>query len=147
MAKVKIDRPTTGQRARVKKIDRNAPDFDTLFEDEGDPLEVVEYDAENLEVSAEREMSEIVRQIKADKKTRYERFRIEQNKHYYLVLCFQSCDQRDEFVQEVGWPTTEGRFINGLEVARRLGVDVKPFKLEPVKGRGKPHLYSREEVL
>ena len=147
MAKVQIDRPTAGERVKVRKIDRNAPDLDTMFEDEGDPLELVEYDDENLEASAESEMSEIVRQIKADKKARYERFRIEQNKHYYLMLCFQSRDQRDEFAQATGWATVEGRFVNGLDVARRLGVDIEAFKLEPVKGRGKPHLYSREEVL
>ena len=149
MAKVTLNKPAQGERVRpmLKKRGRREPDFDTMFEDEGDPLEAVEYDANDLETSAEREMSEVVKQIKADKQARYERFRIARDPHYYVVLCFQSHEQRDEFVEKTGWATVGERFVNGLDVARKLGVDVKPIPLEPLPQRGKPHLYRPEEVL
>lgn len=149
MAKVTLERPEGGkiERPKLAKRGRNEPDFDSMFEDEGDPLEAVDYERGGIEDSATAEMSEIVKQIKADKQAQYERFRIARDPEYYLVLCFQSHDQRDEFAQKAGWATDGGRFVNGLDVARKLGVDVKPIPLEPLPQRGKPHLYKPEEVL
>jgi hypothetical protein len=60
---------------------------------------------------------------------------------------FQSREQRDEFAQKVGWATTYDTFVNGLDVARELGIEIQPISLEPLPQRGKPHLYRREEVL
>lgn len=145
--KVKKTTVKVGARGKVKKFDKHAPDFETIFEDDGDPLEAVEYDENDLEISAGNEMSEIVRQIKEEKKAQYERFRIGRDPHYYLMLCFQSHDQRDEFVLKSGWDATDGRFVNGLDVARELGLGVEPIPLEPLPQRGKPHLYRNEEVL
>lgn len=145
--KVQIERPTGLRRARVQKIDRNAPDLETVFEDDGDPLEAVEYEPGDIQTNADLEMSEIVAQIKAEKKAQYERFRTARDPNYYLVVCFQSHEQRDEFVQKAGWATVYDTFVNGLDVARALGLDVEPIPLEPLPRRGKPHLYTSKEVL
>lgn len=149
MVKVQIERPEPGKGiGRIAKIDRNAPDFETVFEEEdADPLGAVEYDENDLEASAEREMTELVRQIKAEKKAQYDRFRVGRDPDYYVVVCFQSHDQRDEFLQKSGWAPEGERFVNGLDVCRRLGLDVAPISLEPLPQRGKPRKYSREEVL
>lgn len=154
MAKIKIKRPESGQErpkialVKPQKHGKNAPDFDTLFEwDGGDPLEAVEYDEDDPEGSADAEMTELVRQIKAEKRAQYDRFRVGRDPRYYVVVCFQSHDQMEEAVQKLGWDVRWGRFVNGLDVCRQLGVDVAPIELEPLPQRGKPHLYSREEVL
>jgi hypothetical protein len=73
--KVEIARPIGLKRAKVQKVDRNAPNLETVFEDDGDPLEAVEYEPGEIQTNADREMSEIVAQIKAEKKAQYERFR------------------------------------------------------------------------
>lgn len=146
-ARPKIERPTRTGRQRVRKASRDDPEFETLFEDDGDPLEDVEYDEDDLEASAEAEMSEVVRQIKEERAARRERFRVARDPDYYLVLCFQSRAQRDEFNRLSGLAAEGVRFVNGLEVARQLGIEIEAIPLEPLPQRGKPHLYSREEVL
>lgn len=145
--KVEIARPIGLKRAKVQKVDRNAPNLETVFEDDGDPLEAVEYEPGEIQTNADREMSEIVAQIKAEKRAQYERFRTARDPNYYLVVCFQSHEQRDEFVQKAGWATVYDTFVNGLDVAREMKLDVQPIPLEPLPRRGKPHLYKREEVL
>jgi hypothetical protein len=155
MAKVQIEKPEKQERpqidhpqGRIVRRKRTDPDFDTVFEEEdGDPLAGVDYDENDLEASADREMTELVRQIKADKQAKHERFRIGRDPDYYVLVCFQSRDQRNEFLQKSGWAPENTQFVNGLDVCRRLGVDVKPIPLEPLPQRGKPHKYSREEVL
>lgn len=144
----KVEKITFASAKRnVAKFDPTAPDLETIFEDDGDPLEAVEYDENDLEASSDNEMTEIVRQIKAEKKAQYERFRIGRDPHYYLIVCFQSTDQRDEFAHKAGWDTVDGRFVNGLEVSKKLGLDVAAIPLKPLPQRGKPHLYRSEEVL
>jgi hypothetical protein len=155
MAKVerpKIERPAGGverpkiERVKVQRRKPTDPDFESLFETDGDPLEGVEYDLESLEVSAENEMSETLRQIREDRAAQRERFRVARDPAYFLVVCFQSHEQRDAFAQQVGWAATDGVFVNGLEVARMLGVDVPPIPIAPLPQRGKPHLYNPSEV-
>ncbi len=131
------------ERASLKKL----PDLATMFEDEGDPLEDVEYDENDLEASADAEMSEILRQIKERRKAQNDRFRIARDPRYFVVLCFQSHDQVNEFLRKSDWAEEDTVYLNGLEIARRLGVDVQPIALEPLKLRGRPKKYSRAEVL
>ena len=72
--KNKIERSSTGitrekrQIARTGKGIDKTPRIETIFDDDMDPLENVEYDVDNLEASAEVEMSEIVKQIKEQRK-------------------------------------------------------------------------------
>jgi len=150
VAKINLKKPAKRERPQIERVrpqksDPQAPDFGSMFEEDGDPLEDVEYDEVNLETSANDEMSEILRQIKADKKARYDRWRVALDSRYYVVLCFQSYDQRQEAIEKLGWSVHWDRFINGLDVCRRLGVDVTPIEIEPLPQRGKPHLYK--EVL
>ncbi len=122
------------------------PLLETMFEDEGDPLEDVEY-SDDLEASADSEMSEILRQIKERRQADRDRFRVARDPDYFVVLCFQSRDQRNEFLAKSEWGQRDEKYLNGLEICRRLGIDVQPIKIEPLKFRGKPNKYSKSEVL
>ena len=144
----------------IKKIERNKgtiergkgkisklPRLETIFEDDGDPLEDVEYDDGNLELSADRELSEIVKQIKERRQARMEMFRVARDPDYWFALCFQSREQRDEFLQKSGWIDLGDKYLNGLAIARRLGLDVPPVELKPIPLRGNPKKYSEKEVI
>lgn len=135
-----------GKRERISL--KKLPDLATMFEDEGDPLEDVEYQENDLETNADSEMSEMLRQIKERRKAQNDRFRAARDPDYYVVLCFQSHDQKEEFLQKSGW-AAEARtcYLNGLEICRRLGIDVQPIEIKPLELRGKPKKYSRSEVL
>ncbi len=125
------------------------PRLETMFEDEGDPLEAVPYEElkDDLEASATAEMSELVRQIKEKRQADRDRFRVLREPDYFVVLCFQSRDQRNEFLAKSEWAEEDTKYLNGLEICRRLGIDVQPIEIKPLKFRGKPHRFSKEEVL
>jgi hypothetical protein len=109
------------------------PRLETMFEDEGDPLEDVPYEelANDLEASADAEMSEMLRQIKERRQADRDRFRVARDPDYFVVLCFQSRDQRNEFLAKSEWGQEDEKYLNGLEVCRRLGIDVVPIEIKP----------------
>lgn len=148
MKKVVIERKgkvsvPRGSARSLKKL----PPLESVFEDEGDPMEAVEYRDNDLEHNADAEMSEVVRQIRDEKRIKFDRFRVSRDPDYWLALCFQSREQRDEFLRLAKWDAIGGRFVNGLDVARRLGIDIQSIDLSPLPMRGKPKKYTREEVI
>lgn len=147
--KITVERrkPVTVKRGGGR-IKRNGPKFDTLLgEFEDDPLGEVAYDESNLEVSATAEMNEIGKKIMENKRASQERFRLENETDYWLALCFQSQAQRDDFLSKTGWGDPGDRYINGLDVARRIGADVQPIELPVQPLRGKPKKFSGKEVI
>jgi len=130
-----------------RKTFKRLPDIETMFNVDGDPLEDVDFDPNDLEASATAEMSEIVRLIKEKKKESSDRFRTANDTDYWVALCFQCREQRDEFLRKAGWSDLGEKYLNGLEIARRLGVDVEVFDLKPLPLRGKPKKFSRKEVI
>jgi hypothetical protein len=142
----KIQKQKTVKMAGKKSFKR-LPDIETMFDVDGDPLEDVDFDPNDLEASATAEMSEIVRLIREKKKESSDRFRIANDTDYWVALCFQCREQRDEFLRKAGWSDVGEKYLNGLEIARRLGVDVEVFDLKPLPLRGKAKKFSRKEVI
>jgi hypothetical protein len=142
-----IERRTTTLGGRKRGPIKRLPVLETMFEDEGDPLEAVDYDIPDLEQTADAEMSEILRQLKERRKAQGDRFRVARDPEYFLVLCFQSQEQRNEFLAKSGWGPADAKYMNGLEIARRLGLDVAPIEIKPLPFRGKSHKFSESEVL
>lgn len=147
MKKVVIEKREKRVLPRGGKLAKRLPPLESVFENDGDPLESVEYRENDLEHNSDVEMSEVVKQIKEAKRAQFDRFRVSRDPDYWLALCFQSREQRDEFLRRVGWTTIGGRYVNGLDVARRLGADIEPIDLSPLPARGKPKKYKREEVI
>jgi hypothetical protein len=44
-------------------------------------------------------------------------------------------------------PLTMGLFMNGLQAAQAMGIEIEAVKLEPLRQRGRPKNYTREEVI
>lgn len=87
--------------------------------------------------NAEAEISEALRAIKEAKRERRDAFRTMTDPNFYLVVCFQSTDQRDEFVSAAGW-SVNGCFVDGLALARRLGVPLEVVNLPAKTNRPAP---------
>lgn len=145
---VKIERPQhQAIRRNTRKSLKKLPVLETMFEDEGDPLEDVDYNPNDLEASATGEMSAILRAIVERKKALQDRFRVANDPDYWVALCFQSHEQRNEFLQKSGWGAPDTRYLNGLEISSRLGLDISPIEIEPLPLRGKPKKYQGKEVM
>ena len=137
--------PVLAKRGRQSL--KRLPVLETMFEDEGDPLGKVEYSAGDVEGNATKEMSEILKQLTERRKAQRDLFRVARDPDYFICLCFQSHEQRNEFLAKSGWGEADERYINGLQVCRLLGIDVQPIEIKPLKLRGKPSKYSETEVL
>lgn len=144
----RAERPAQAiSRATIHRKKRDDPDFDTLFEADENPLESLpEYDG-SIQESADREMSAVEAEIEANRAASAERFRIGTDEGYYLVMCFQTTEQKEQFLERAGWQDMGDKYINGLEVAQKLGVNIDVIPIEPRKLRQNPKKFSREEVI
>jgi hypothetical protein len=58
----------------------------------------------------------------------HERIRLYADKAYYCVVVFQSCEQKDHFVKEMGWLDDRGEtmWLDGRVIAAKEGIKL-PF--------------------
>jgi hypothetical protein len=131
------------------KLGRNAPSFDSLFDDGDDNIFAgAEFDGD-LQDDADTTMSEALRAVIERKKASMERFRVASDPEFYFCVCFQSREQKEDFLKKAGWESIGdgGRFLNGLEVARRLNIGIEVLPIEPLKLRGKIKRYKPDDIL
>lgn len=81
-----------------------------------------------------------------ERSERRDMYRVINDEHYYFLVCFQSEQQKLEFLEKAGWKGLgDARFLDGLKLAELLGMDVEPINLPmkeykkkmPVRLRGK----------
>lgn len=124
------------------------PNFDTLLgahpADIPNLVEGIDPSGD-MEDVATREIGAIAETIAASKREMYDTFRATTSPDFYVLLCFQTPDQRDTFVEQAGWGVKGDRFLDGLEIAARLGIDIQPIALEPKRLPRVPRLLRKEE--
>ena len=104
---VKIDRQQlnlgSGKGRKINRVRPGevAPNFDSLFDAAGvrNPLARLQ-DTGDMTENAEQEISATLAAIKAEKKQRRDQYRVLTDPNFYLVVCFQSTDQKDEFLEK-----------------------------------------------
>lgn len=139
--KANIERQKAGitrNRARLRKPDE--PDLDSMFEEaEIDPIDIETGDFQNdLTETVAAELSAVKEQIAAAR----ERFRLANDDRFYFCVCFQNVDQKEEFLRRMGWDDLGLDFLNGLEVARRLGQEIPYVSMKPLPLRGNAKRYE-----
>lgn len=130
-----VERETTTIKRR-KKIKRGFahPNFDSLFEpDDENPLNGIDYTGD-LEEDAQQEVSAALRHVIDHRKSMREDWRITVDTEFWLAICFQSRDQKEEFLQKAGLSHLGDKYLNGLQVAESLGIVIEeiPLKSRPV---------------
>ena len=151
---IKIDRQQLdlntkgGKRINRVRPGEVAPDFDSLFDPAGirNPLAKLQ-DTGDMTENAEQEISATLAAIKAEKKQRRDQYRVLTDPNFYLVVCFQSTDQRDEFLSKAGWAEPGAKYLDGLELAAQLGVDVRPINLPRKSVRPAPKALRGHEFI
>lgn len=125
-----------GKRKIVRvPLGMRKPDFDTLLSDDIDnPLDAIEYPGD-AEGNATTEIGAALQAIKDEKKKLRDQYRVTTDTNYYFCVCFQSEQQKLKFLDASGWRDLGERFLDGLVVAKRLGIDIDPILLaaKPVK--------------
>lgn len=125
--------PVGGRKKRIKRLPRGyvRPNLDTLLnpEEEDDPFADVEYTGD-MERDAEEEISEALKAIKEEKRQRREAFRIIVDPEFWFAVCFQSREQKEEFLKLVDWYRLGDKYLDGLELADMLGVELEPVPLK-----------------
>lgn len=121
---------------KKKKTEIGAPKLITMFNGNGldDPLQDLEGLVDELPPTeiVDREVSTILENLRQERKNRMERYREELDPHFYIVLCFQSQKQKEEFVKKSGWEPVEkdSLYFDGLEIADKLEIRLTLVKLD-----------------
>lgn len=137
-----------GRRINRVRPGEVAPNFDSLFDAAGvrNPLARLQ-DTGDLTENGEQEISAALAAIKAEKKQRRDQYRVLTDPNFYLVVCFQSTDQKDEFLGKAGWAEPGTKYLDGLEIAAKLGVDVQPINLPRKSVRPAPKALRGHEFI
>jgi len=151
---IKIDRQQLDLNNKgSKRINRvrpgeAAPNFDSLFDPAGirNPLAKLQ-DTGDMTENAEQEISATLAAIKAEKKLRRDQYRTITDPNFYIVVCFQSTVQKDEFLVKSGWAEEGAKYLDGLELAAQLGVDVRPINLPRKSVRPAPKALRGHEFI
>lgn len=128
-------RPKKQPRPKAGEV---APVLDSMFIPDDDGLALEDYPHTTAEDNADYELSEAIKRIKAEKRSRREQYRVLTDPNFYLVVCFQSTMQRDEFIEKAGWQNLGMPFVDGLALARLLNVNVQPIFLPRKQTRPTP---------
>jgi len=134
----------SGEIRRGKKYD-----IDTLLD--ADFSEVPQVDGDLLE-QLEAETDAIVESVRRDRKEFAEFIKSFLDDRFYICVVFQSEAQKIEFLTNANlldvndMHNYDNMFINGVEVARRLGIPVEPVELTDYKFRGNPSKYRKEVI-
>lgn len=151
---IKIDRQQLDLNSKgSRRINRvrpgeMAPDFDSLFDPAGirNPLAKLQ-DTGDMTENAEQEISATLAAIKAEKRQRRDQYRTITDLNFYIVVCFQSTVQKDEFLAKSGWAEEGTKYLDGLELAAQLEIDVQPINLPRKSVRPAPKALRGHEFI
>lgn len=71
---------------------------------------------------------------------------------FYFTVVFQTTEQKLAFLELAGWLGTfddenyNNQFVNGLEIARRMGIDIQAADLPELYFRGNPSKIRKEVI-
>lgn len=143
--KVQIQRPVIQRpqidRTRKTVIQRPmrappgmmAPEFETLFEpDDADPLAGLP-ELGDIEANADREVDIALEELLAERRRQKERWRTTNDDEFWFAVCFQSRQQKEDFLQRAGLHDMGDKYLDGLRLAAHFGVDIQPILLDKPK--------------
>lgn len=128
----KIVRPVI-ERPKMAPRGMMWPEFDTLFEpDDENPLDDLP-DGGDIEENVDAELAVTLDTLLTNKKGKNEAYRIANDDEFWLAICFQSEEQKFQFLELSGWIALGDKYIDGLKVAQRLNLAVEPIAMPKPK--------------
>lgn len=135
------NKPALGGRL---KPGEQAPNFESLFG--APPAERIRNPLPDLaatddpEEAAENEVSAALQHILDEKKQKRDAYRTMLDHEFWCAICFQNREQKEAFLKAIGILDLGDKYIDGLKVAQRLGVEVEPVNLPMKDVRAAPKL-------
>lgn len=91
---------------------------------------------EPAEETAKRELSELEAAFKKRAEAEQERFMLATDSEYWVALCFQSRDQKEEFLRALDLIQHGDKYLDGWTVAKKLGVRLTRADVPYNTGKG-----------
>lgn len=98
-------------------------------------FQAVEYTGD-VEEDIKREVKEIEAQVIGLAKVSREfegKMRVEGDDEFLLVACFQTKDERDQFVEKAGLDLRGNLYVDGWALAKSVGIHFSSEEIEPSK--------------
>jgi len=89
-------------------------------DDDGQPTTIDE-----AEALAKEELSEVLAGFKARSAREEDRFTDTTDSEYWVAVCFQSRAQKDEFLQKTDLMEHGDKYLDGMLLAERLGIQLE----------------------
>lgn len=102
---------------------------------EPSPTEGEDYSKESLLDECEKEQSEVLDGFKARQDAEQDRLVNTIDSEYWFAVCFLNREQKDRFLEALGLDGLGDKYLDGLEVAKRMKV---PLPVAPMASRKKP---------
>lgn len=77
------------------------------------------------------ESQKVLGQMAQAQKDAGARIKAATNYDFFLCVVFISQEQRDEFVRRTGWDDHGGRYVNGVSLAKAMGIELPPSDYQP----------------
>jgi hypothetical protein len=77
-----------------------------------------------VERMAQEELSEVLAGFKARERTEEQRFHDATDTEYWFALCFQTREQKEEFLHKMGWADLGDKYLDGMAAAERSNVEL-----------------------
>lgn len=119
------------QKSRIDELFRPLPELD--------PLANVDYTGE-LESDSDKEVSALLEGFQERAKREDERFRIATDSEFWFAVCFQSREQKEAFLQAMGWIQNGNKYLDGITLANQAGITLPKVDLP------KPRPFSRKLI-
>jgi hypothetical protein len=143
MTQVKLQRQSSALASGAKvRLDRSGgkPVFASLMGDAPSepmpsPLADLAY-PDTVEGNALIEAQRLREAFQEKYRGELDAFRTLDDPNYWFLVCFQNTSQKNEFLDKADWVTCGGyRYLDGLKLAAKLGLDIQPVILKRSKVR------------
>lgn len=104
------------------------------YSPEADPLADVEY-GQGIEKDCEQEASALLKGFQQRAEQERDRFMLAVDSEFWFAVCFQSREQKEMFLAFTGWLTLGDKYIDGTQLAKKLGLELPEVVLSNKKAK------------
>ena len=79
---------------------------------------------DQVEAEAMAEVSELLQGFRQRERNEQQRFEDATDTEYWFALCFQTREQKEQFLHAMGWFELGDKYIDGMAAAERAGVEL-----------------------
>lgn len=85
-----------------------------------------------LEKSVDEELSEVKQRFADDAKIEKLRFKQNTDSEYWVAICFQSREHKEDFLKQADLMEIGDKYLDGILVAEKLGLKLDPQNIPPM---------------